>query len=477
MSVLTERVCRTIDRFRLLPPGARVIAGVSGGADSTALVCLLRDIAPQLGVVLAGVAHFNHTLRGAASDADEQFCRTLAGRLDLAFYAGRGDVRAAARALGTSIEDAGRRLRYRYFDEVLVLAEATHVAVGHTRDDQAETLLLNLVRGAGPRGLGGMRPLRGRVARPLIECTHAELIGWLAERGIGFREDESNADPRHARNRLRHQVLPLIDAAFPGSRNALCRSAEIARADADFLDDLARQWLAGPGAGSADEEGLDAAGLTALPVALARRAVFLRLTDQGGGPGIGFEQVDRVLDLAAGRTSGRLILPGLEVAVSGGRLVFSGRTGRGPGRTEYFSPAGNFFRAALSIPGEALLPGGLVVSSVLRPGSPSASELRIGAAEAAGLVACVDAARCRELWVRFRQPGDRLRPLGAGGRRKLQDLFVDRKVPRAVRDRTPIVVDADDRIVWVAGHAVSEDFRVSDATRAVVILKLRGERV
>jgi tRNA(Ile)-lysidine synthase len=474
MSFLTERVCRTIERFRLLPPGARVIVAASGGADSTALVCMLDGLAPRLGIGIVGLAHFNHTLRGPASDEDERFCRHLAGQLRLGFHVGRGDVRAEARVLRTSIEDAGRRLRYRFFADVAAEAGATHIAVGHTRDDQAETLVLNLVRGAGSRGMGAMRPGRGAVVRPLIECSHEELVGWLGERGIAFREDESNADRRYARNRVRHEVMPALEAAFPGSRDALCRAAEIARGDADFLDGLAREWLSRASPADAGHIG-PAAELSSLHPALARRVVFLRLMDQG--PPVGFDQVERVLGLAAGRSLAPVVLPGLVARVVGGQLRLEKRAGRGLESAAGSSPSGNFFRSALSIPGEVLLPGGLAVSSDLRHETPSAADLRALAAQSAGRTATIDAGPCPDLWVRFRRPGDRVRPLGAAGWKKLQDLFVDRKVPRADRDRTPLVVDADDRIVWVAGHVVSEDFRVSDATRAVVILKLRGERV
>jgi tRNA(Ile)-lysidine synthase len=475
MSVLTERVCRTIERYRLLPPGARVIAAVSGGADSTALVCLLSHLAGRLGVELAGLAHFNHALRGNASDADERFCQVLAGRLEIGFFPGRGDVRSAARQLGASIEDAGRRLRYRFLDEAAAQAGATHVAVGHTRDDQAETLLLNLCRGAGPRGLGSMRPQRGPIVRPLIECSHRDLVDWLAAEGIAFREDESNTDRRFSRNRLRHQVMPVMEAAFPGAGESLARSAEIARADADYLDELADEWLSSNTGSEADGGPvIDVRSLGELPLAIRRRVVFRALGAHAAGRFVGFGQVDRVLALAAGELRGRLLLPGQQATVEAGRLVLAKRLGRGGETKETLSSSGNSFRALLSIPGEVLLSGGLALSSNIRHGPLEPSELR---RDAHPDTAFVDAALCRDLTVRFRRPGDRFRPLGLAGRKTLQDYFVDRKVPRAERARTPLVVDAGDRIVWVAGHAVSEDFRVSDATCAVVILKLRGERV
>jgi tRNA(Ile)-lysidine synthase len=475
MSVLTERVCRTIERHRLLTPGARVVVAASGGADSTALVCLLREIAPRFEVGLAGLAHFNHSLRGTASDEDERFCRDLAERFAVPFVADREDVRAAARRLRTSLEDAGRRLRYGFLERARERLSASHVAVGHTRDDQAETLLLNVFRGAGTRGLGGMPPVRGVFVRPLIGCSHRELVEWLDGQGIAYREDESNSDLGFARNRLRHEVMPAIERAFPGAGASLARSAELARSDADYLDALAEAALSGLARRVGGRLVIDSAAFRQVPRALALRVARLALLRGCDGRFVGVDHAERLIDLVSGETPGRLVLPGLQADLAGGELVLRARRGRLAAGAEISpSPSGNSFRAALSIPGEAPLGDGRVVSSELRPGRPSSAHLdcRVDAS-----TAVADAGRFSCLAVRYRRPGDRFRPLGMNGHKKLQDFLVDRKVPRGERGGIPLVVDGEDRIVWVAGHAVSEDFRVSEATRAVVILKLRGERV
>jgi tRNA(Ile)-lysidine synthase len=475
MAVLTERVCRTIERFGLFSPGARVLVAASGGADSTALVYLLRGLEGRIGIELAGLAHFNHGLRGAAADEDERFCRDLAGRLGLAFDAGRGDVRAAARAGGASIEEAGRRLRYEFLAAARSRAGASHVALGHTRDDQAETVLMNLLRGAGTLGLGGMPVSRGAFVRPLVECRHAELVEYLNAAGVPFHEDESNRDPRHLRNRIRHEVLPALEKVAPAVREGLGRAAESARADAEYLDRLAAgrltDLLVGPQAAGLT---LDAAGLTGLPLALARRAAGLALRRVSGGRFVGFDQVERLLALARGEVTGPISLPGARASLGRtGRLRLAVVAGRGQAVEPEAGPPRTFSGGPLSIPGEVLLGAGRSLSSELR--QLSGGSFDAASAARSATTAVVDAARVSALSVRFRRPGDRFRPLGLGGRKKLQDFFVDRRVPRDGRDLVPLVVDRDDRIVWVAGHAISEEFRVTGRTRAVVILRLRGD--
>jgi tRNA(Ile)-lysidine synthase len=477
MAVLFERVCRTIERYRLFPPGARVLVAASGGADSTALAWLLRELAPRMAFELAGLAHFNHNLRGRAADGDEAFCRDLAARLGVAFVAGRADVAAVARERRLSIEAAGRELRYAFFERTRADLAAHRVAVGHTLDDQAETLLLNLLRGTGTRGIGGMPPARGSVVRPLIDCSHAELVAWLDGRGEAHRDDESNRDRRFTRNRLRHEVMPAFERAFPGAASMLARAAGVARADADYLEAVAEEML---GRVAQVEPGrllLAAAPIREAPAPLARRVARLALVRAGSGRFVGLAHAERLVDLAAGRRRGPLALPGLQAETIGEQILLRSRSGRAllGGRVELDADSsGTSFRATLSIPGEARLAGGLVVSSDLRLSVPSADELR---RVSDGSVAVVDAGLVSELGVRYRRAGDRFRPLGLLGRKSLQDFFVDRKVPRSERGRVPLVVDEHDRIVWVAGHAVSGDFRVSEATVAVVILKLRGERV
>ena len=212
---LLSRVLRTVRMHRMVSHGGRVLVALSGGADSIAMLHLLRELETTGVLTIAGVAHFNHRLRGAAADADERFCRDVAASLDLPIEVDSTDVRALAAAEGRSLEDAARTARYAFLEAAADRLEAEAIAVGHSVEDQAETFLLRLLRGAGPRGLAGIRPRTGRVVRPLIEISRQELRDYVQERQLAFREDESNADLSIARNAVRHRLLPVLQAFSP----------------------------------------------------------------------------------------------------------------------------------------------------------------------------------------------------------------------------------------------------------------------
>jgi tRNA(Ile)-lysidine synthase len=491
MLSLAERVDRTILRYSLLPPGARVVVALSGGADSTALACLLVDLAARGDFRVVAAAHFNHRLRAAASDDDQAFCRQLAERLGLSWSAGAGDVRSFAASQGASVEEASRRLRYAFLRQAAAEHRATHVAVGHTRDDQAETVLLQLLRGAGPRGLRGMAPERPLVeadrgepdgdyssdrgaihlVRPLIETGHEELVSWLGTRGQAFREDDSNRDRRFLRNRVRHELIPFLESRFsPSVSRVLSRDAEIAASDWALLDDLARAAYERIASREGERIVLDRAGLLREPDAIRRRVALFAIGNLRGSRFVGRDQVRRLLALAEGRLRGPIALPGATAAVESDRIIVGPPLARG----RNFPSGMNFSRCALSIPGEARFLD-WVLSSFVLPWNAALDAARLRAPGAGRTEAIVDAGRVSSLWVRARRPGDWIRPLGLGGRKKLQDYFVDRKVPRDQRDRVPLVVDGLDRIVWVAGHGIDEEYRVNRGTCDVVILKLRGE--
>jgi tRNA(Ile)-lysidine synthase len=494
MRRLAIQVREGIRRHALLRDGSRVLVALSGGADSVALLLLLKELEAGGVVVVAGAAHLNHQLRGADADADEAFCAALAARAGVPFVSERADVAAIARAQKRSIEDAARVVRYEFLDRAAALLRADAVAVAHTKDDQAETFLLRLMRGAGTRGLAAIRPRAGKVIRPLLDVDRGALREYLSARGAMFREDATNADVAVPRNRVRHALLPYLRSHFsPGVTDVLARAAELARQDEDFLQAEAIKLAARIVLMDVAVR-LDVPGLRSAPRALSSRVVHTALQRLAGPKSIHFDHVDRLLALAADAAGGEgraISLPGQCAVRVGDTIVLRAaapkpRRGEGglvspkprSGARGLVSPklrsgeGGNSFAFSLSIPGEVRL-GSRSIGAELVPEPAAGVQCPRKWAGRGTEVGVAAGALVMPLAIRSRRPGDRFRPLGAPGRRKLQDFLVDRKVKREDRDGIPLVVDGQDRIVWVVGQSVAEDFRVTDPSQGVILLKVR----
>jgi tRNA(Ile)-lysidine synthase len=457
---LAARALRTIRKHDLFPRGARVLVALSGGPDSVALLHILRTLEGQGELVVAGVAHFNHQLRGAEADDDERFCCGLASACGLPIEVGRRDVAAAARTDRRSIEDTARRLRYEFLHGAAERLAAEVVAVGHTLDDQAETFLLRLIRGAGTRGLAGIRPRNRNVVRPLLEIGRAELRMYARDHQLSFREDSTNDVLSIPRNRVRHDLIPHLERYSPGIVPILAREAALARQDEEYLQQQAIELFDSIVLRNDGRAEVDAAALGALPPALAARVARLALEAMAPGRFIGFQHIERALELVGAAEGMSVSLPGQVAVRRAGAIVL------GPVPDRAFS---NSFRFPLSIPGEVAFAGWAV--SAQRLDNPA--ELRTPPARGGLAMIAADPVRY-PLAVRTRRQGDRFRPLGMGGRgRKLQDFLVDRRIARSERDMLPLVVDRDDRIVWVVGQSVAEDFRITAPERGVILLKAR----
>ena len=458
MAVLA-RVRGYAERHALWRSDTRVIAAVSGGSDSVGMLLLLHDLHVRRELKLDTIAHLNHQIRPYAND-DEEFCRALAEHLHLPFASARVDVPSLARSAKQSLELAGRIARRTFLDDLRRSSGADCIAIAHTEDDQAETVLLRLTRGTGKHGLAGMAPRAGRRIRPVLCATRAQLRQELTDRGQPWREDATNVDLRHRRNRVRHELLPYFERHFnPAIRRALARLADIERADDAMLARQAAAAALGLLIRDSGRVKVDSNSLLALPEALARRVV-VELVALIGAPAA-HDDVERVLDVAAGR------IPAADL--SGGRVEhFSGKLVLVPrdGGSSAAPPQPRPFSFELPVPGTVQTADGWVVEAQWfdRPQrrDPQPDVAQIDAAAASG-----------GLRVRNRRPGDRVRPVGLDGTKKLQDVFVDRKVSRRDRDAVPIITDEEGRIVWVAGHGMGEAFRVTEITKGVIILKLR----
>jgi tRNA(Ile)-lysidine synthase len=296
-----------------------VLIGLSGGSDSVALTLLMRELSEHGDFSVVGLAHLNHRLRQTA-DRDEAFCRALAEMLRLPIRFEAIDVGGYAAAQRLSREDAARRLRYDFLHRVALELGADRIAVGHTRDDQAETFLLKLVRGAGLTGLAGIYPHRGGIIRPLLDASRSDLQAYLHSRGHAWVDDESNEDLDNPRNRIRHSVLPELNRVYPSATHAIARAAGVAREDSDWLDEVSRaryDALVVKGDGGVQ---IDAGALLAEPPPIRRRIVLMALRCAVSGHEVGLEHVEAVLAVAA-RESGGVDVPGGRVELRREKLV------------------------------------------------------------------------------------------------------------------------------------------------------------
>ena len=310
---LAEPVLEYIHRHRLLKAGDRVGVAVSGGADSVALLRLLLELRGELGIVLS-VAHFHHGIRGAEADGDREFVAGLAQRHRLELHSGSGDAPGHAGARRASLETAARELRYQFFAKLIQGGAADKIATGHTLDDQAETVLMKSLRGAGTRGVAGIYPaLAAGVVRPLLGIRRSELEEYLRGLGQEWREDSTNLDRRHLRNRVRHELVPLLERDFnPEVTRVLAESAEIARAEEEFWQREMERLL--PQVCRQGEASLRVDALLAQPLAVQRRLVRAAL--ERAGAGFDFRHGEEILRLAQ-KSRGALELAGGWRAIRG----------------------------------------------------------------------------------------------------------------------------------------------------------------
>lgn len=449
-----------IGRHRLLGPGDRVVAACSGGPDSLALVDVLDRLRGDGGFWLA-VAHVNHLLRGAESDADAAFVREFAGARGLEYF--ETSVDAAAFAAGRSLMDAARILRYGYLRQVSGDLGGALVATGHHSDDQAETVLLNLFRGAGGAGLGGMKPAGDGIIRPLLGVGRGDIEAYCREHGLAPRLDSSNLKTDYQRNLLRLEFMPELARAFNANlAGTLCRTAEIVGDEHDYVSGEARRLF--PELVREEGDGLSVAcdALGSLHVALRREVIRQALAKKRGGlKGISFLHVEELLKLAAcGGTGGAVELPGpLAVRKEYGRLVLAEAA---PAAAAAVGPPG----IAVAVPGRTPVPAlGLTVAARLTDERPDAGP-RSAVFDWDALVP--------PIFVRTRQAGDRFQPAGLSGSKKVKDYFIDCKVPRRQRDNVPVFADGGG-IIWLGGLRPAQRGRPHAGTARYLQLRIEQQ--
>ena len=479
---LEQTVLRFIQKHHLVSARQPLVVAVSGGPDSVCLLHILVNLQNALGVRLY-VAHLNHQLRGSESEADARYVSDLAHQLGIPATTEERYVKSYQTHHRISLEEAAREVRYTFLAEVAQSIGADRVAVGHTVDDHIETILMHLIRGTGTRGLRGLQPSTAwrikpegnsaTIIRPLLEVSRQETADYCRDHNLAPRLDASNLSLAPLRNRLRHQLLPMLKSYNPRIAEALLRTARIASDDLAYLEaECTRQWD-----NIAQEQEntiiLDKQRLLELPPALRRYLLRLAIEKRLGSlKDIETRHIEEIMATLTQPAGRRINLPG--------GLIFSTEydrylLGQDVAASCPFPVPGAEF--PLNLPGETRLPGWRIEASII-----SREQTKEEAAKGKGIglidnlfTAYLDFDKTGDnLLVRNRQPGDRFQPLGMSQPKKLNEFMIDAKIPNAWRQRIPIVCSPS-RILWVVGWRIDDRVKVSDTTRRILCLKFERD--
>ncbi|MEI6787553.1 MAG: tRNA lysidine(34) synthetase TilS [bacterium] len=446
---------------------SHILVAVSGGADSMALLHSLHQAAKKSRWRLT-VAHLNHGIRGKAAGEDAAFVEAMARRLRIPCVVGQCRVPALAKRKGISLEMAAREARYAFLARTARSVKADCVATAHTADDQVETILLKLVRGAGRGGLSGMAAqslVEGLpLVRPLLDVSRGEIESFLRERGLSWREDESNRDAAFLRNRVRHELLPFLEKKFnPRIREAVLRTGEVLRAEDEWMDEMAWRILR-------DCPSVEPDKLSAYPLAARRRVIRLWLVQQGiPVTDLDFDSIARVEALLGRRQGSKTV-----------ELAGGWRVQRQYDRVSVKNPSSasgaekSVTSIRVKVPGVTLVKAlGLRITMKLAPGIVKTRGGGPGVFPAQATLSA-EGLDQGPLWMRLGKAGDRISPFGMKGSRKIQDILVDAKVPRADRARIPVLICAD-QVIWLPGYRIDRKWAVDD--EAMMNLQVVIEKV
>lgn len=463
-SEFIEKVKKTIDKYSMLDRGDKVVVAVSGGPDSVALLYLLKEIEKECELKLF-VAHLNHKLRGKESDKDQEFVSGLAKKLGLKFYHKSLDVRKSAKRKKLSLEEGARVARYDYFNQIADRVKAQKVALGHNGDDQAETVLMRLIRGSGSLGLSGIPPKKGRLIRPLIEVKRDQIENFLRNRKINSRTDSSNLKAFFLRNKLRLKLLPLIQKEYnPKIKEVLSRTALLLSDEERYLRkkalDIYKECLSEK---SHTEIVLDLKRFFNYDISLKR--IVIRVCVEmllGSLKKIGYKPTERLLDLVEREKTGKKIDFGKELFayLSDEHLCFYKKEKRKT-KSYVFNPPEEKKLRSLDLK---------VKSRILKSFSLEDIEKNKDFYQA-----FLDYDKLKSpLNFRSRKDGDKFKPLGMKGEKNLADFLIDKKVPPYKRDRVLLLI-SDEKIAWVVGYRIAEDFKITPKTKRALKIKIEKD--
>jgi tRNA(Ile)-lysidine synthase len=447
---LQNRFRKSLVQSGCIPAGSRVLVAVSGGADSVALLFLLHHAADTIGLSLEA-AHLDHALRDT-SCTDARFVEQLCADLGVSLTIERQDVAGIARQRKGNLEEVAREVRLDFLERTAQARNCHLIALGHHADDQAETFLLRLLRGAGTTGLAGMRMVNGSVVRPLLPFRRADLLAYLKSKKVAWREDESNLDQAFTRNRIRHHLLPVLEGFNPNISSQLAGLCEQMRQDDDFWAGLVAQELARCGQWRDQDYILDRSLMLELAPALAGRVIRAALQQvRGNLRGMTAAHIADIVQLIdQGPPQGELSLPGAWVARRYESLLFRRQ------RPKTIKPV----ELVISEPGNYPLPDGRWLRVSLEGQA---------CGESPDTVEFSPAALSFPLQIRQCRPGDRFRPSGMSGNKKLQDLFVDLKLTKEDRQKTLLLLK-DKEVLWVVGLRRGEGHWVENGAPALRVI-------
>jgi len=459
--MLIEKVKETIRKYGMLDPGDRVLIAVSGGPDSVCLLNVLRELKKEFDLSLC-IAHLDHMFRGKQSADEALFVADLAKRSTMDAFVEAFDVPAYCRDRGLSPQEGARAVRYAFLSRIAAKVDASRIATGHTADDQAETFLMRLVRGAGVSGLSAIPPVRGAIIRPLIDVTREEVMEYLRTNGLAYASDPSNLKPAYTRNRIRMEVLPVLKRFNPRIVEILASEASLLRDEDDavgaHLDGVAESMIV------RDKDFLLVMRneFNTLPPAFRRR-LLKKIVDRacGNPSSLSRDRIDSALKFMASAGTGRTIYlyPGLAIGREYDRFIIG------------VKELAEGFTHTLASPGiTRILELGMEIDiGASGSGSPPAGD------ENYRWQAVFDYDKIKtHLTLRSRRPGDWFCPAGMGGKRKkLQDYFVDEKIPRRLRSRVPLLCAGDD-ILWVMGLRTDGRFLPGPETKNLLGVIVRG---
>jgi tRNA(Ile)-lysidine synthase len=447
-----QQISSLVQEYDMFPKDTTILCAVSGGADSMCLLHMLKELRQTDGLTIAA-AHYNHLLRQDASDGDEAFVQSVCAQWDIPFYVGRGDVKTEAAKAGQGTEETARAMRYAFLQETAAAVGAGRIATAHTADDNVETILMRFVRGSGLSGLCGIPPRRGDIVRPLLQIARRDVLSYLSERQVPHREDASNHDLSYTRNRLRHEVVPLLRKINPNLSATVAAAARSLRQDHDYLNAVTarNRELIQPAEGN---RVISRKALLQLPPAVSTRIVYQTLEEIGiGRKDISVSHISAILSLLrSDDPSGRVTLPrGALVQRVYEELLFA----KDSDFSDSFSPM-PLAEGETHIPH---LPWTVTVTRCKAPETPPS-----------GTLFFLDAAKASQapLELRPRKTGDAIRLFRREGTKSLKEWMVDAKIPRHLRELIPVFA-TETEVAAVAGFGPAAHWAAAPGSPALKI--------